>query len=207
MVSRLISLTNYYKNQTKYSQKIKNKIINNIQLNSSLIESKQSFIKQTKSFELENWIVLNNFCVGRWISTEKEHFNMRVGSYSWGVWVKDTNFGAYRIHDCYGNLLAYRFDVLRDIKISKVANNQDKIEFFDLIVDIWMWPSLEGIVIPLEINVDDLDELSELQIKGIIDENDSKIIEKTTSELIFEPSKYIKIVDDAINTAIKLNDC
>lgn len=218
---KLLNLLNKYNNKLNKSQIIRNNILKNILLKNekkSLLEIKQTFQKKKKQFQLENWFLSNNICVGRYLANKNDNYSMKYGSYSWGVWFKHTNYGTYRIHDSYGNLLAYRFDVLKDIQIIPSNDNenhdnnhdnnihkQDIIQFFDLIVDLWVWPDENGNINPLETTLEDLEELSELQDKGIVNEDDSKIIEKTVSELLFDPLKYTKLVDDAIDQAIKYN--
>ena len=126
-------------------------------------------------------------CVGRFVTppdtpgSSSNHYGAPVNSYSWGVWADSgllRNIGAYRMHDSFGNLLAYRLDILKDVVIKCSVSDcpplvqhsdrdrdwecdSDRIVFQDLIVDCWLWPDLKGRVSGQDLTVEDLFELNQ----------------------------------------------
>ncbi|CAM9966341.1 unnamed protein product, partial [Ectocarpus fasciculatus] len=122
-----------------------------------LLEVKHRIGKSSQRFMLEDWHHSPSMVVGRWVSVpDGKNKYSPAGAYSWGVWWKDGNIGAYRIHDPFGNPLAYRIDVVKDVLISE--NNKIKqLDFSDLIVDLWLWSEDSQTI--SDITTEDLDEL------------------------------------------------
>lgn len=164
----------------------------------NLIEIKHRIGKQSQKFELENWYSSSDVCVGRWVANKSNigQFSTPLGSFSWGVWSTKCNIGSYRIHDQYGNMLAYRFDILKDVKISK-ENEKDCLEFLDLIVDIWIWPT-DG---KLEVTFEDIEELAQFKEAGKLLASDLDIIERNIEWMRQSPEFTVKQTDYYINKA------
>jgi predicted RNA-binding protein associated with RNAse of E/G family len=140
--------------------------------------------------------------VGRWLPSEGKNYNMPLGSFSWGVWWKEEDIGAYRLHDPHGNLISYRFDVLKDVRMIKIDSN-DLIQFSDLVVDLWLWPDEEGKVSPGDVQVEDLEELENLKKAGSISLADSQLIDRVVKDVREQPQRFVDLVDRSILEAVR----
>jgi predicted RNA-binding protein associated with RNAse of E/G family len=127
---------------------------------------------------------------------------MPLGSFSWGVWWKEEDIGAYRLHDPHGNLISYRFDVLKDVRMIKIDSN-DLIQFSDLVVDLWLWPDDEGKVSPGDVQVEDLEELENLKKAGSISLADSQLIDRVVKDVREQPQRFVDLVDRSILEAVR----
>lgn len=200
-------------------------VLRSVQNRPPLVEVKRRIGKSDQRFQLENWSHTQELCVGRWLAPSSSS-NVPAGRYSWGVWWKNNvyqNLGAYRIHDSYGNLLAYRLDVLKDVKIEHDAVTREYcLEFSDLVVDLWLWPTFTGgsddgdgnrvSTEILEITVEDMDELVELvsgsknQLLPAITDAESEKILQIVQMVQADPAGVTTAVDAAIESAIRQND-
>lgn len=185
--------------------------LNNMQKQDHLVEIKNRIGKSTQRFNLENWLHTagGGVCVGRWRATGGASPAAPIGAYSWGVWWEDAGVGAYRIHDPFGNLMAYRLDVVKDTKIYK-NQNDSVLEFTDLVIDMWIWPEGESDLsvskAPEEsITVEDLDELSQLFAAGAVSQEDHNYAKSVMNDVIKCPDLYISGIDLMIETAIAKN--
>lgn len=179
-----------------------------IEARPKLIEIKHRIGKPVLKFPLENWMVDDQVCVGRWVQTNDASYGSPVGGYSWGVWWTESlqqgkvGVGAYRIHDNFGNLIAYRLDILKNTKI-----NKNTVEFTDLIMDAYLWPQevlsndICATVDTLEVTVEDEDELEQLESCGDVSASEGAVIRSVIKDVISHPSKYRDAVDTAIDTA------
>jgi hypothetical protein len=207
----LLARLTKHSHPTLFAERLCPSLIQQVQARPPLIEIKNSFNSKEKSFQLENWFHSTELCVGRWLPSSTSHsYQMPIGSYSWGVWRKDLNVGVYRIHDRYGNLIAYRVDILRDVEMRKKkafsssSLSSDSIQFFDLVVDLWLWPNDEGKVTEKEqVAVEDLDELSELKACGLVSDGDSQLIDETLCAVRSHPQRYVDLVDESIQRAVE----
>jgi hypothetical protein len=184
------------------AQVIASSLVRAVQCKPLLMEWKCCFNQKPQPFPLENWVHSETLCVGRWLPSEENNYNMPLGSFSWGVWWKDEPVGAYRLHDPYGNLIAYRLDVLKDVRMMKIDSN-DLIQFSDLVVDLWLWPNEEGQVSPADVQVEDLEELEALKKAGSISLEDSKVIDRVVKDVKDHPQRVVDLVDRSILTAIR----
>ena len=160
--------------------------------------------KPTVQFALENWYHTKDSCVGRWVESSEGSYYAPAGAYSWGVWWKNQKFGVYRIHDPFGNLMAYRIDVIKNVNLYN-KGEAAFIEFNDLVADLWLWPDANGTIHDRETTVEDLDELDVLRDAGHVSLEDCAAIERVVSEVLFEPLPIVRLVDNAISAAIASN--
>ena len=166
-----------------------------------LLEVKHRIGKSSQRFMLEDWHHSPSMVVGRWISVSDGKNNYSpAGAYSWGVWWKDSNIGAYRIHDPFGNPLAYRIDVLKDVVISE-TNNLKQLDFSDLIVDLWLW-SEDGQHI-IDVTIEDLDELEACKTARVVSAEDCGVVNSTVDAILSDPSKVVQLVNFAIDSAVE----
>lgn len=201
MTARLGKLLSQYSSPLPNAQSLSPTLLQIIQSRNPLLEIKHTMNKQRKaSFPLENWYHSPDICVGRWIPSQTQNYSMPLGSFSWGVWRVDLNIGAYRIHDPYGNLVAYRFDILKDVQMTK-TRSEDLINFYDLVVDLWLWPTPDGLI--QEIQVEDLDELQTLRQSAKISTEDLVLVEKILKDVKSDSQRYSRLVDETIAFAVK----
>ena len=118
------------------------------------------------------------------------------------------------MHDSYGNLLAYRLDVLKNICITRSSNDEcrseavanaseHRVEFSDLVVDCWLWPSSEGKVSAEDVTVEDEDELMALCGSGVVSPDDNALIQDALKRVTSAPHMIADAVDLAIAEAIE----
>lgn len=201
-MKRFKQLMRKHNKQTESAHRISPSVEAFVRSKTPLKEVKHRIKKSSQQFIIENWLHTSEVCVGRFVASEDTEFGSLKGSFSWGVWWRDQNAGAYRIHDPFGNLLAYRFDILKSVKLWNDENN-DIIEFHDMIVDIWMWPDENGCVDEKETSVDDLDELDDARECSAVTFAECEDIAEITSSMLWSPVKFTKMVDDAIVHAVE----
>ena len=204
-VQRFKYLMRTFDISTKHAQKVSHRAESAARSRKPLVETKHRIMKSTQRFNIENWIHTPEMCVGRFVAAEDTVYGSLKGSFSWGVWWKDENIGAYRIHDPFGNLITYRLDILRDVKMTS-ASDHDIIEFSDMIVDCWIWPDSDGAIDKKDITVDDLDELKSAREAGKVRVQDYIMINNVTWDVLSHPQKYVTMIDVAIAEAIALNE-
>jgi hypothetical protein len=200
-MNRLMTL--YSKNSTTASNALSPILSYNIKEN--LTEIKHRVGKSSQTFQLENWHHTPELCVGRWVAKKASlQYKTPIGAYTWGVWWKDQDIGAYRIHDPLHNIIAYRLDIIKDVKIIK-QNNNDIIEFLDMIIDIWLWPDNNGKISNscYDITIEDLNEMKELYQKNSLRSDEVSQIENMMKYVILHPDKIVNNIDQAIDSAIK----
>ena len=179
-----------------------------VTLRPPLVEVKHRVTKSSQSFTFQNWTCPHSiYCVGRWISTGEQSYGSPKNSYSWGVWATNglmTNIGAYRLHDCYGNLLAYRLDIVKEVSMRKTITSSvinDVIEFQDMIVDCWLWPNNKFYINSEEILVEDLEEFCLINENKLLVEEDGFMVNDTLDMILSEPNIVIDVIDEAITEA------
>jgi hypothetical protein len=202
MRSRLLSRLTAHGSPTPTAQSIPPSLARAIQCKPLLMEWKCCINQKPQLFPLENWLHSETLCVGRWLPSEGKNYNMPLGSFSWGVWWKEEDIGAYRLHDPHGNLISYRFDVLKDVRMIKIDSN-DLIQFSDLVVDLWLWPDDEGKVSPGDVQVEDLEELENLKKAGSISLADSQLIDRVVKDVREQPQRFVDLVDRSILEAVR----
>lgn len=171
-----------------------------------LIEIKHRIGKSTQRFNLENWHHSPDLVVGRWVAAVTQTYTSPAGAYSWGVWWKNENIGAYRVHDPFGNLMAYRLDILKDVTIAK-TDNECQLEFTDLIVDVWMWPhhrDEKRTIGSGDVSVEDLGELDASRESGHVSMEDCYCVNNTLDRLLTDPNAMVMSIDSAIEAAVRL---
>ena len=101
------------------------------------------------------------------------------GSTTYAYYKTGTGFVPWKMYGPDGHLRGYLFHICRDLRV-----NQDRVEYLDLLLDIWISP--EG-----SITVLDRDELEACAAKGLVDERDlswiahyEEAIEKGWKEII-----------------------
>ena len=176
-----------------------------------LLERKHSLVKPSATYSIENWSnPKSDAVVGRWMAPTENPFRMPYGSYSWGVWWPGQHLGAYRFHGSSGNLVCYRFDICSEVKRTETAEST-ALEYSDLFVDIWIWPSHEGKIIspsiassfsPDVITIEDWDEFESAMSNNRLSQLDVQIVHETVRQLTLHPQEIISRVDHAIDTAI-----
>jgi hypothetical protein len=201
-IQRFKQLMRKYDKQMPLVHRILPNVEEYVRFKKPLTEVKHRIGKSSQRFNIENWNHTSELCVGRYVAAEDTEYGSLKGSFSWGVWWKHHNVGAYRIHDRFGNLLVYRFDILKHVKLWSNEDN-DMIEFQDMIVDLWMWPDENGQIDREETSVDDLDELDTARESGAVTIAECENIATVTSDLLWNPDKYSKMVDNAIDDAMK----
>ena len=112
---KLLTLWKMFAGKLPRAETLESTLVQAVQSKTAITEQKLRVGKAPQEFTLENWLHCSSErhmlpCVGRWV-------NPNAASYSWGVWWADSDVGIYRMHDRHGNLLAYRFDVLKDVRI------------------------------------------------------------------------------------------
>jgi hypothetical protein len=200
-MSRLLTLLSRHSHPTISAQYLSPSVLRIVQSKQHLIEIKNTLNHKQKSFQLENWHHSKELCVGRWLPSISESYQMPIGSYSWGVWRKQLNIGAYRIHDHHGNLVAYRIDILKDVVMNKSTSN-DIIQFSDLVVDLWLWPNDKGEVTQSDVFVEDIEQLIELKACGLVSDCDSQLIDEVLCDVKSHPQRYVDLVDASIQEAV-----
>ncbi len=164
-----------------------------------LNEVKLRVKKSMQQFRIENWMLSDHVCVGRWLAEDGNSFGAPGGSYSWGVWWRDQNFGAYRIHDTFGNLVAHRLDILKEVQIRDIDGNCS-VQYTDLVVDLWLWPSAAGNS-NVEVVVEDLDEFEAYRESNDISTVDTELVRATLANILSSPHSIINKIDSAIEAA------
>ena len=227
-MNRLFQLYTKYSARNAMAEKLCPSMLKSVSSNGPLDEIKHRIGKSSQLFPLENWVHNDQMCVGRWVGQSSGIGSKTpAGAYSWGIWWKSCNLGAYRIHDPYGNLLAYRLDVLKDVRIRKNVSpaatpaaataglpggtilhrggKVDLVEFCDLVVDIWIWPDEAGMIGDGDITVEDLDEFDEMQRKGVLSTADSLLINTAIHGVLEDPSIIVQDINATVDLAITHN--
>lgn len=201
-MERLLQLYRKYPGPRPAAQVLPLAALQAVRAAPALLETKHRIGKKSQTFNLENWLHSPDLAVGRWVAVESKDYASPVGAYSWGVWWKNKNIGAYRIHDPHGNLMAYRLDVLKDVVISS-HEEECSLTFSDLVVDMWMWPDHENSAgSSLEMIVEDLDELDTLRDNKIISVEDCLKINDEINAVLSAPEAVAHAIDSAIEKAV-----
>lgn len=169
-----------------------------------LLEIKHRIGKPPLCFSLESWHTdaASNVVVGRWLSPVDDPFGHPPGSFSFGVWWKSQHLGAYRLHGPAGNLVGYRFDVCKDVRLSSCKDQGDSVEFCDLVVDFFLWPNASGeLTAEQGTTFEDLDELDDFRRQGLVSAEDSRIVELCVHQATVSPHLLQRAVDEAIDMA------
>ena len=202
-MQRLLQLYHKYPSKGNTAQILSSISLRSVNITPLLVETKHRIEKKDQNFELENWLHTPDLVVGRWVS--KGGNESPVGAYSWGVWWKNKNIGVYRIHDPHGNLMAYRLDVLKNVIITTQDKKIYRVEFSDLVVDMWLWPpDIDNSVV--EVTIEDLFERFCLRKEGKISNEECLMIDNEIESVVKDPKSVINSIDDAINTAISRID-
>jgi len=85
---------------------------------------------------------------------------------------QERDFLVYKLLSPDGTLYGHRFDVCQDVCITK-----EKIEFVDLLLDLWVDPSGE-------IHVLDEEEVEEQKARGLLTKQQLQVIEETKRYLL-----------------------
>lgn len=109
-----------------------------------------------------------------WTERSLGGFHLPAGSQTYGLFWPRRSYSLYRMLNPQGELVAYRFDVLQDCRISA-----DEVSYLDLLLDIWVSPSGE-------VQVEDEDDVIAWTNAGLLSTRQVRQIERTRDLLIRE---------------------
>ena len=93
--------------------------------------------------------------------------------------------------------MCYRLDVVTDVCFRRGHDiERSSLEFFDLIVDCWLWPTNSGCVDRLNITIDDLDELDKKS--HLLTSGNKTLINNVIYKVLSEPDIVVSDIDAAI---------
>jgi predicted RNA-binding protein associated with RNAse of E/G family len=127
-----------------------------------------------KVFEVEELLREDGFMLVRFVTTAAFKVDTNVihaGSYTYGYFWEDRNYNIYRMHLADGTLFAYRFDILRDVRLL-----EDRLEWTDLLLDEWVY--LDG-----HVEWKDEDQVRRFREAGWMSEEDEALVQRTRQEL------------------------
>lgn len=156
--------------------------------------SKMTFSNNVVAYVPQKYIVV------KYVATKEDArtFNIPVNSYSWGVWELEHNsfWGAYRTHQCNGNLINYRFDCVESAVVRPaIDTNSLDLCIKDLILDTKVFHKSDG---SLKVIFEDEDEVHFHRSR--LSNNQIKIIDKFRQSFLEEPHELINKVDKYIKT-------
>ena len=108
------------------------------------------------------------------------------GTHTLGFFWRRRNYNLYRMDDDDGQLMDHRFDVIEDVTIT-----EDRVEYLDLLLDVRISPTND-------ITIEDEDEARDAARKGLIDERQVNLIERTLQTILRD---HRRIVRDALGSA------
>lgn len=91
-----------------------------------------------------------------WRGRSAGGFHFPRGSRTFGFFWRRRPYSLYRMAGPNGRLIAHRFDVLEDVRIS-----DDEVSYLDLLLDIWVAP--DG-----SVQVEDDDEVAGFAARGLL---------------------------------------
>jgi hypothetical protein len=174
-----------------------------------LLEVKHKIGRSPQSFALEEWgffatgPAASQACVGRYVIESGNPYGAAGGSYSWGVWWPSQSYGAYRLHDPFGNRLAYRLDLLSRVALS-VHPDHKQVEFHDLVIDVWLFPqpNSQQLAAPVDdIIVEDLDEFQSCREQGLLSDPLCLQANAALSDILENPHSVLQRIDTTIDRA------
>jgi len=99
-------------------------------------------------------------------------FHFPRGSRTYGFFWRRRSYSLYRMTGPGGRLIAHRFDVLEDCRIS-----ESEVSYVDLVLDIWV--AADGAV-----QVEDEDEVAGHAARGLLSKAQQRRIERTRDLLV-----------------------
>jgi predicted RNA-binding protein associated with RNAse of E/G family len=117
-------------------------------------------------------------------------FSFAVGSVTYGFFWQGRHYTLYRFVGPDGRLIAHRFDVVDDVRISR-----RRVEYLDLALDLWVDP--QG-----RVRVEDEDEVADFAARGLLSAERLALIERTRRYLV---SRHRRIIERAA-TSFSITD-
>ena len=147
---------------------------------------------KTTMFDLELLYKDSECVVGKWVA-EEDSYGLEKGSYSYGVWLFDKFWTAYRIHRPCGSLVKYRFDACEYPEFTEHDHESvPEIQFRDLLLDASVYEE-EGIY---RVQFEDRDEVE--AYKNSLDQTQLKLINCFSDLFEKHPEVPIHLVNNAI---------
>jgi protein associated with RNAse G/E len=107
-------------------------------------------------------------------------FPFPVGSVTYGFFWRGRHYTLYRFVAPDGRLIAHRFDVVDDVRVSR-----RRVEYLDLALDLWVDP--QG-----RVRVEDEDEVADFAARGLLSTERLAIIERTRRYLVSRNQRIIE---------------
>jgi hypothetical protein len=114
-----------------------------------------------------------------WRGRSAGGFRFPKGSRTYGFFWRRRAYSLYRMVGPSGRLIAHRFDVLEDVRLS-----EREVSYLDLLLDVWVAP--DGTV-----TVEDDDEVEEYAARGLLSRAQQRRIARTR-ELIARDHRRIE---------------
>lgn len=107
-------------------------------------------------------------------------FHLPAGSVTYGFFWRGRHYTLYRFVGPDGRLIAHRFDVVDEVRISR-----RRIEYLDLLLDLWVDP--EG-----HARLEDEDDVTEYAARGLLSPERLALIERTRRHLLARCRRIIE---------------
>jgi protein associated with RNAse G/E len=107
-------------------------------------------------------------------------FRFPRGSRTYGFFWRRRSYSLYRMLGPSGRLIAHRFDVLEDVRLSET-----EVSYLDLFLDIWVAP--EGAV-----TIEDDDEVDDQAARGLLSKAQQRHIACTREHIVRDRGRIIR---------------
>jgi predicted RNA-binding protein associated with RNAse of E/G family len=107
-------------------------------------------------------------------------FHLPAGSITYGFFWRGRHYILYRFVGPEGRLIAHRFDVVDEVRISR-----RRVEYLDLALDMWVGPDGRA-------RLEDEEEVAEYAARGLLSAERLALIERTRRHLLTRRRRIIE---------------
>ena len=150
---------------------------------SLIIENKRHVDGQQELFQCEGLVVSAREAVIRFRHQQPRTvggFHFPAGSVTYGFFWRGRHYILYRFVGPDGRLIAHRFDVVDEVRISR-----RRVEYLDLALDVWVDPDGRA-------RLEDEEEVAEYAARGLLSPERLALIERTRRHLLARCRRIIE---------------
>lgn len=147
-----------------------------------ILETKRTLDGRIQTFECAALHLTRSLAIVRFDHPAERRagrFHFPAGSHTLGYFWTRRNYNCYRIVGPSGVVIAYRFDVVDQVRI-----RPGHVEYRDLLLDLWLSP--DG-----EITIEDEDEVRMATAAGLLGERELATIDRTRAVVLREHRRIV----------------
>ena len=147
-----------------------------------IVEVKRHLDGRREEFPCQALSVSPQLAIVRYVTPEVREaggYVFPTGSVTYGFFWAGRHYNLYRMLSPDGRLIAHRFDVVAEVQIG-----QERVEYQDLALDLWVNPNGEA-------QVEDKEELAVFEADGLLPRALETLVEETLAHL---QQHYLEII-------------